>query len=86
MRTSYHNIKVYLAGPIFCYGDYLRSIEWANKIRAAFPGIDLYSPVENTDINGCLLLHISEPTRLLSNSYAVFCLIKKKKKKNTFHL
>ena len=52
MKTSYHNIKVYLAGPIFCYGDYLRSIEWANKIRAAFPGIDLYSPVENTDING----------------------------------
>src|SRR5674536_382838 len=28
------------------------------------------------------LIHISEPTRLLSISYAVFCL-KKKKKKNT---
>src|SRR5678815_1869652 len=27
----------------------------------------------------CCLLHISEPTRLLSNSYAVFCLKKKKK-------
>eukprot|EP00658_Telonema_sp_P-2_P040640 TRINITY_DN29058_c0_g2_i1.p1 TRINITY_DN29058_c0_g2~~TRINITY_DN29058_c0_g2_i1.p1 ORF type:complete len:566 (+),score=109.53 TRINITY_DN29058_c0_g2_i1:487-2184(+) len=29
------------------------------------------------------LIHISEPTRLLSISYAVFCLKKKKKKKNT---
>ena len=46
------NMKVYLAGPIFCYGDYLRNTEWATKIRNAFPGIDLYSPVENTDING----------------------------------
>lgn len=45
-------MKVYLAGPIFTYGDYLRNTEWARKIREAFPGIDLYSPVENTDING----------------------------------
>eukprot|EP00658_Telonema_sp_P-2_P000375 TRINITY_DN10136_c0_g1_i1.p1 TRINITY_DN10136_c0_g1~~TRINITY_DN10136_c0_g1_i1.p1 ORF type:complete len:108 (-),score=28.43 TRINITY_DN10136_c0_g1_i1:91-414(-) len=29
------------------------------------------------------LIHISEPTRLLSISYAVFCLKKKKKTKNT---
>eukprot|EP00658_Telonema_sp_P-2_P025359 TRINITY_DN20210_c0_g1_i5.p1 TRINITY_DN20210_c0_g1~~TRINITY_DN20210_c0_g1_i5.p1 ORF type:complete len:114 (-),score=21.36 TRINITY_DN20210_c0_g1_i5:35-376(-) len=28
------------------------------------------------------LIHISEPTRLLSISYAVFCLKKKKKEKN----
>ena len=45
-------MKAYLAGPIFFYGDYLRNIEWAKKIRDAFPGIDLYSPVENTEING----------------------------------
>ena len=45
-------MKAYLAGGIFCYGDYLRNTEWAEKIREAFPGIDLYSPVENTDING----------------------------------
>lgn len=45
-------MKAYLAGPIFTYGDLLRNTEWAEKIRAAFPGIDLYSPVENTDING----------------------------------
>ena len=31
---------------------------------------------------GLSLIHISEPTRLLSISYAVFCL----KKKNTFHI
>ena len=29
------------------------------------------------------LIHISEPTRLLSISYAVFCLKKKKKKNHT---
>lgn len=45
-------MKAYLAGPIFFYGDYLRNIEWARKVREAFPDLDLYSPVENTDING----------------------------------
>lgn len=45
-------MNVYLAGPIFTYGDLLRNTEWAKKIRKAIPGINLYSPVENTDING----------------------------------
>lgn len=45
-------MKVYLAGPIFTYGDYLRNTEWAAKIREAIPDIELYSPVENTEING----------------------------------
>lgn len=45
-------MKIYLAGPIFTYGDLLRNTEWATKIREALPGVDLYSPVENTDING----------------------------------
>ena len=45
-------MKIYLAGPIFFYGDYLRNIEWATKIRERFPNVYLYSPVENTDING----------------------------------
>ena len=45
-------MKVYLAGPIFTCGDLLRNTEWANKIREAIPNIDLYSPVENTEING----------------------------------
>lgn len=45
-------MMTYMAGPIFYYGDYLRSIEWANKIRAEFPELEIYSPVENTDING----------------------------------
>eukprot|EP00658_Telonema_sp_P-2_P079341 TRINITY_DN7634_c0_g1_i12.p1 TRINITY_DN7634_c0_g1~~TRINITY_DN7634_c0_g1_i12.p1 ORF type:complete len:121 (+),score=22.48 TRINITY_DN7634_c0_g1_i12:200-562(+) len=31
------------------------------------------------------LIHISEPTRLLSISYAVFCLKKKKKTNNKYH-
>lgn len=45
-------MNVYLAGPIFTYGDLLRNTEWAKKIREVIPGINLYSPVENTDING----------------------------------
>ena len=45
-------MRIYLAGGIFFYGDYLRCIEWANKVRQAFPEAYLYSPVENTDING----------------------------------
>lgn len=45
-------MRVYLAGPIFTYGDLLRNTEWANKLRTAFPDMDLYSPVENTAING----------------------------------
>ena len=45
-------MKIYLAGGVFFYGDYLRNIEWADKIRSALPNVDLYSPVENTDING----------------------------------
>lgn len=45
-------MKIYLAGSIFYYGDYLRNTEWARKIRGAIPGVDLYSPIENSDING----------------------------------
>eukprot|EP00658_Telonema_sp_P-2_P061808 TRINITY_DN5046_c0_g1_i8.p2 TRINITY_DN5046_c0_g1~~TRINITY_DN5046_c0_g1_i8.p2 ORF type:complete len:100 (+),score=40.74 TRINITY_DN5046_c0_g1_i8:133-432(+) len=39
---------------------------------------------ESVERNGEILslIHISEPTRLLSISYAVFCLKKKKKKRN----
>ena len=45
-------MKIYLAGPIFFYADLLRNTEWSEKIRKAFPGVDLYNPLENTDING----------------------------------
>ena len=45
-------MKIYLAGSIFYYGDVLRNTEWAKLIREAIPGVDLYSPIENTDING----------------------------------
>lgn len=44
-------MRVYLAGSIFYEGDKLRNTLWAAQIRAAIPGIDLYSPIENTDIN-----------------------------------
>lgn len=49
---SNKSFTAYLAGPIFTYGDLLRNTEWAYKLRAVFQNIDLYSPVENTDING----------------------------------
>lgn len=45
-------MKIYLAGSIFYYGDVLRNAEWAKKIREAIPEVDLYSPIENTSING----------------------------------
>ena len=45
-------MKIYLAGSIFYYGDVLRNTEWAKKIREALPDVDLYSPIENTEING----------------------------------
>ena len=45
-------MRIYQAGPIFFYGDYLRNIEWAKKLREAFPDAYIYSPVENTEING----------------------------------
>lgn len=45
-------MNIYLAGSIFYYGDVLRNTEWAKKIRDAIPNINLYSPIENTDING----------------------------------
>ena len=45
-------MRIYLAGPIFFYGDCLRNIEWATKLREAFPDAYIYSPVENTEING----------------------------------
>ena len=46
------SISGYLAGSIFYIGDQLRNELWAKKIRESIPGIDLYSPIENTDING----------------------------------
>lgn len=45
-------MNIYLAGSIFYYGDILRNTEWAKKIRDAIPNVNLYSPIENTDING----------------------------------
>lgn len=45
-------MKAYLAGGIFFYGDYLRNMEWGRKLREAFPSMELYSPIENTEING----------------------------------
>ena len=45
-------MRIYLAGGIFTIGDELRNTLWARKIREALPGVNLYSPIENQDING----------------------------------
>ena len=45
-------MNIYLAGSIFYEGDELRNNLWATKIRQSFPGVDLYSPIENQEING----------------------------------
>lgn len=45
-------MNIYLAGGIFFYGDYLRNTEWARLIREEIPGVNLYNPLENTEING----------------------------------
>lgn len=44
-------MNIYLAGSIFYHGDVLRNTEWAAKIRAAIPNVDLYNPLE-ADFNG----------------------------------
>ena len=45
-------MNIYLAGPIFCFGDKLRNDYFDQKILDAFPGVNLYDPLRNTDING----------------------------------
>lgn len=45
-------MNIYLAGPIFCLGDKLRNDYFDEKILEAFPGVNLYDPLRNTDING----------------------------------
>ena len=47
-------MNIYLAGSIFYIGDELRNRLWADKIRQSFPEVNLYSPIENQDINGKL--------------------------------
>eukprot|EP00658_Telonema_sp_P-2_P009254 TRINITY_DN1347_c0_g1_i5.p1 TRINITY_DN1347_c0_g1~~TRINITY_DN1347_c0_g1_i5.p1 ORF type:complete len:112 (+),score=34.00 TRINITY_DN1347_c0_g1_i5:300-635(+) len=49
----------------------------AKRAREAAEMVDDFALDEDEDLS---LIHISEPTRLLSISYAVFCLKKKKKK------
>src|SRR5678816_4751884 len=46
---------------------------------------DLFLSLHISNIYILSLIHISEPTRLLSISYAVFCLKKKKKKLHHYH-
>ena len=44
-------MKAYLAGSIFYLGDKFRNEYFCKKLREAFPDLDVYNPLENTDIN-----------------------------------
>lgn len=44
-------MKAYLAGSIFYLGDKFRNEYFSQKLREAFPDLDLYNPLENTAIN-----------------------------------
>ena len=44
-------MKAYLAGSIFYLGDKFRNEYFSSKLREAFPGINLYNPLENAAIN-----------------------------------
>lgn len=76
-------MNIYLAGSIFYYGDLLRNTEWATKIRNALPGVNLYNPLENTDINGAegkkknagsIKIVEADNARLLSTDVLVACI------------
>lgn len=44
-------MKAYLAGSIFYLGDKFRNEYFCKKLREAFPDLDVYNPLENTEIN-----------------------------------
>ena len=44
-------MKAYLAGSIFYLGDKFRNEYFCSKLREAFPDLDVYNPLENTEIN-----------------------------------
>lgn len=45
-------MNIYMAGPIFTFGDKLRNDYFYNKLTKAFPNAYIYDPLQNTDING----------------------------------
>ena len=58
---------------------YIDDIMEAKKVLVNELGATLYTIAKDVKIQVLSLIHISEPTRLLSISYAVFCLKKKNK-------
>eukprot|EP00658_Telonema_sp_P-2_P029036 TRINITY_DN22144_c0_g1_i1.p1 TRINITY_DN22144_c0_g1~~TRINITY_DN22144_c0_g1_i1.p1 ORF type:complete len:183 (+),score=62.93 TRINITY_DN22144_c0_g1_i1:99-647(+) len=76
-KLGYHNIIIDPSVQSgYAWSNYI------NNFRDSSPEVKagVYSPNVYKDLS---LIHISEPTRLLSISYAVFCLKKKKKKQKT---
>lgn len=44
-------MDAYLAGSIFYLGDKFRNEYFCKKLREAFPNLNVYNPLENTEIN-----------------------------------
>jgi len=44
-------MDAYLAGSIFYLGDKFRNEYFCKKLREAFPDLNVYNPLENTEIN-----------------------------------
>lgn len=45
-------MKIYLAGGVFYLADKFRNDYFFNALKTAFPEMDIYDPLQNTDING----------------------------------
>lgn len=45
-------MNLYLAGPIFFLADKFRNDYFYNKLKEAFPDMNIYDPLQNTEING----------------------------------
>eukprot|EP00658_Telonema_sp_P-2_P043592 TRINITY_DN31517_c0_g1_i1.p1 TRINITY_DN31517_c0_g1~~TRINITY_DN31517_c0_g1_i1.p1 ORF type:complete len:126 (-),score=12.30 TRINITY_DN31517_c0_g1_i1:12-389(-) len=70
----------------FAVSSNISTSNWNHRIRKrrrVKPCVTTTMVMSSWTVTGLSLIHISEPTRLLSISYAVFCL--KKKKKHTKH-
>src|SRR5678815_5903274 len=92
-KTAYEMLRS-LVGSEMCIRDRMYSGEcvgnrpagrpkkkWIDSVNECLKERNVSLAEARIKVHNMSLIHISEPTRLLSISYAVFCLKKKKKKK-----
>eukprot|EP00658_Telonema_sp_P-2_P042479 TRINITY_DN30500_c0_g1_i3.p1 TRINITY_DN30500_c0_g1~~TRINITY_DN30500_c0_g1_i3.p1 ORF type:complete len:166 (-),score=22.68 TRINITY_DN30500_c0_g1_i3:9-506(-) len=80
--SSNHNIHCLAMAPLLLQriniANYLTCYDMSSRVCVS--NLQATISVHRSDVLPLSLIHISEPTRLLSISYAVFCLKKKKTK------